>query len=106
MAFRVPTPDVSVVDLTCKLDKPAKMDDIVAACKEAAAGPLKGILDVTEDEVVSQDSVHNAHSSILDVKGGIQLNDTFVKLVSWYDNEWGYSNRVGDLLKLMIEKGL
>ncbi|CAD7972171.1 unnamed protein product [Amoebophrya sp. A120] len=97
MAFRVPTPDVSVVDLTCKLDKPAKMADLVAACKEAAAGPMKGILDVVDDEVVSTDFVGHKCSSILDVKAGIQLNDTFVKLVSWYDNEWGYSNRLVDL---------
>jgi glyceraldehyde 3-phosphate dehydrogenase len=97
MAFRVPTPDVSVVDLTCKLAKPAKMEEIVAACKEAAAGPMKGIMNVTEDEVVSTDFIGDSHSSILDVKAGIQLNDTFVKLVSWYDNEWGYSNRLVDL---------
>ncbi|CAD7935793.1 unnamed protein product [Amoebophrya sp. A25] len=97
MAFRVPTPDVSVVDLTCKLSKPASMADIVAACKEAAAGKMKGILDVTEDEVVSTDFVGHKASSILDVKAGIQLNETFVKLVSWYDNEWGYSNRLVDL---------
>ena len=97
MAFRVPTPNVSCVDLTCKLEKPAKMDDIVKACEEAAAGPLKGILAVTKDEVVSQDFVHDPHSSILDARAGIQLNDTFVKLISWYDNEWGYSNRLVDL---------
>jgi len=97
MAFRVPTPDVSVVDLTCKLTKPATMKEIVDACKEAAAGKMKGILDVTEDEVVSTDFVGHKCSSILDVKAGIQLNDTFVKLVSWYDNEWGYSNRLVDL---------
>merc|ERR1712217_15134 len=97
MAFRVPTPDVSVVDLTCKLSKPAKMEEIVAACEEAAAGPMKGILAVTKDEVVSTDFIGDKHSSILDVKAGISLNDTFVKLVSWYDNEWGYSNRLVDL---------
>eukprot|EP00392_Amoebophrya_sp_AT5.2_P005309 g5318.t1 len=97
MAFRVPTPDVSVVDLTCKLNKPASMKEIVETCKEAAAGKMKGILDVTEDEVVSTDFVGHKCSSILDVKAGIQLNDTFVKLVSWYDNEWGYSNRLVDL---------
>ncbi|CAD7964110.1 unnamed protein product [Amoebophrya sp. A120] len=97
MAFRVPTPDVSVVDLTCKLEKPATMKDIVEACKKAAEGKMSGILDVTEDEVVSTDFVGHKCSSILDVKAGIQLNDTFVKLVSWYDNEWGYSNRLVDL---------
>lgn len=97
MAFRVPTPDVSVVDLTVKLSKPAKMDEIVTKCREAAAGSMKGILDVTTDEVVSNDFLGDKHSSILDVNAGIQLNDTFVKLVSWYDNEWGYSNRLVDL---------
>lgn len=97
MSFRVPTPDVSVVDLTCKLSKPAKMEEIVAACRAAAAGPMKGIMDVTEDEVVSTDFIGNTHSSILDVTACIQLNDTFVKLISWYDNEWGYSNRLVDL---------
>lgn len=97
MAFRVPTPDVSVVDLTCKLEKPAKMADIVAKLEEAAAGSMKGILAVTKDEVVSSDFIGDTHSSIVDVNAGIQLNDTFVKLVSWYDNEWGYSNRLVDL---------
>lgn len=97
MAFRVPTADVSVVDLTCKLAKPAKYEEIVAAVKKAAEGPLKGILSYTDEDVVSQDFVHDAHSSILDIKAGISLNDTFVKLVSWYDNEWGYSNRLVDL---------
>merc|ERR1712232_256482 len=97
MAFRVPTPDVSVVDLTCRLEKPAKYDDIVAAIKEAAAGDMKGVLDWTDEEVVSTDFVSCASSSIFDVRAGIALNDTFVKLVSWYDNEWGYSNRLVDL---------
>jgi glyceraldehyde 3-phosphate dehydrogenase len=98
MAFRVPTPDVSVVDLTCRLEKAAKMDEIVAACKEAAAGELKGILEVTDEEVVSTDFIGYKASSILDVKACIALNDNFVKLVSWYDNEWGYSNRLVDLV--------
>merc|ERR1712227_1023482 len=97
MAFRVPTPDVSVVDLTCRLQKPAKYDEIVAAVKEYAAGPMKGILDWTDEEVVSTDFVTCAASSIFDVKAGIALNDHFVKLVTWYDNEWGYSNRLIDL---------
>jgi len=97
MAFRVPTPDVSVVDLTCKLEKEASMDEIVAAIKEAADGPMKGILSHTEDEVVSTDFVGNKFSSIVDIKAGISLNKTFVKLISWYDNEWGYSNRLVDL---------
>ena len=104
MAFRVPTPDVSVVDLTCKLAKPAKYEDIVAAIRAASEGPLKGILGVTDEEVVSQDFCGDKHSSIFDVKAGIQLNDTFVKLVSWYDNEWGYSNRLVDLAIYMSKK--
>merc|ERR1712014_202673 len=97
MAFRVPTPDVSVVDLTCRLQKPAKYDDIVAAVKEAAAGDMAGVLDWTEDEVVSTDFVTCKASSVFDVGAGIALNDNFVKLVTWYDNEWGYSNRMVDL---------
>merc|ERR1711948_130741 len=97
MAFRVPTPDVSVVDLTCRLEKPAKYDDIVAKIKEAAAGDMKGVLDWTDEEVVSTDFVSCTSSSIFDVQAGIALSDTFVKLVSWYDNEWGYSNRLVDL---------
>merc|ERR1711912_157108 len=92
-----PTPDVSVVDLTVALEKPAKMDEIVAKCKEAAAGPMKGVLDWTDEEVVSTDFVSCKSSSIFDVSAGIALSDTFVKLVSWYDNEWGYSNRLVDL---------
>merc|ERR1712093_425068 len=101
MAFRVPTPDVSVVDLTARLEKGAKYDDIVAAIKEYCAGPMKGVLDWTEDEVVSTDFVSCKSSSIFDVGAGISLNDTFVKLVSWYDNEWGYSNRLVDLCVYM-----
>jgi len=97
MAFRVPTPDVSVVDLTCRLEKPAKYDAIVAAVKEAAATDMAGVLDWTEDEVVSTDFVSCKSSSIFDVNAGIALNDNFVKLVTWYDNEWGYSNRLVDL---------
>jgi len=97
MAFRVPTPDVSVVDLTVRLEKPAKMDAIVAAVKEAAAGDMKGVLGWTEDEVVSNDFKTDKLSSIVDIKAGIALTDNFVKLVSWYDNEWGYSNRLVEL---------
>merc|ERR1712087_194422 len=97
MAFRVPTPDVSVVDLTCRLEKAAKYDEIVAAIKEAAAGPMSGVLDWTDEEVVSTDFVSYKASSIFDVCAGISLNDNFVKLVSWYDNVWGYSNRLVDL---------
>jgi len=103
MAFRVPTPDVSVVDLTCRLEKPAKYDDIVAAIKEAAAGDMKGVLDWTDEEVVSTDFVTCKSSSIFDIGAGIALNDTFVKLVSWYDNEWGYSNRLVDLAIYMAK---
>jgi glyceraldehyde 3-phosphate dehydrogenase len=97
MAFRVPTPDVSVVDLTCRLEKGATYDEVVAAIKESAAGDMAGYLDWTDEEVVSTDFVSCKTSSIFDVKAGIALNNNFVKLVSWYDNEWGYSNRVVDL---------
>jgi len=101
MAFRVPTVDVSVVDLTCRLAKPASYKEICAVIKEAAEGPLKGVLAYTADEVVSSDFIHDSHSSIFDAKAGISLNNNFVKLVSWYDNEWGYSNRVVDLIVYM-----
>jgi len=104
MAFRVPTPDVSVVDLTVALEKPAKMDDIVAKIKEACDGPMKGVLEWTDEEVVSQDFVTHPASSIVDINAGIALNDNFVKLVSWYDNEWGYSNRLVDLAIFMAGK--
>merc|ERR1711865_1040181 len=104
MAFRVPTPDVSVVDLTCRLEKAAKYEEIVAAIKEAAEGPMKGVLDWTEDEVVSTDFVSCKSSSIFDVGAGIALTDNFVKLVSWYDNEWGYSNRLVDLAVYMSKQ--
>merc|ERR1712087_1089669 len=97
MAFRVLNPDESDDDLTCRLEKPAKYDDIVAAIKEACAGEMKGVLDWTDEEVVSTDFVSCKSSSIFDVRAGIALNDNFVKLVSWYDNEWGYSNRLVDL---------
>ncbi|XP_031622992.1 glyceraldehyde-3-phosphate dehydrogenase [Contarinia nasturtii] len=104
MAFRVPTANVSVVDLTCRLGKPAKYDEIKQKIKEAAEGPLKGILDYTEDEVVSSDFIGSTYSSVFDAKAGIQLSDTFVKLISWYDNEYGYSNRVVDLIKYIQTK--
>jgi len=103
MAFRVPTPDVSVVDLTVRLQKPAKYEDIIAAIKDAAAGEMAGVLDVTDHEVVSTDFLTCPASSIFDVCAGIALNDQFVKLVSWYDNEWGYSNRLVDLAVHMQE---
>lgn len=104
MAFRVPTPDVSVVDLTCRLEKGATMDDIKAAVKEAAAGPMKGILAYTEDQVVSTDFTGDSHSSIFDANACISLNPNFVKLISWYDNEYGYSCRVVDLLSYISGK--
>merc|ERR1712230_338257 len=94
MAFRVPTPDVSVVDLTVRLEKGAKYSEIVAAVKEAADGPMRGILAYTDEEVVSTDFYGDKNSSIFDVNAGISLSDTFVKLLTWYDNEWGYSNRL------------
>lgn len=98
MSMRVPTANVSVVDLTARIEKAASYDQIKAAIKEAAEGPLKGILAYTEDDVVSSDMIGNTNSSIFDAKAGISLNDNFVKVVSWYDNEWGYSRRVLDLL--------
>jgi len=98
LSFRVPTLDVSVVDLVVRLEKDATYDDIKAAIKEAADGPLKGILEYTEDSVVSTDFIGHNASFIFVASAGIQLNKNFVKLIAWYDNEWGYSNRVCDLL--------
>ncbi len=98
MSFRVPTLDVSVVDLTCRLEKAATYDEIKQAVKDASENELKGILGYTEDAVVSSDFIHDPHTSIFDADAGIALNDHFVKLVSWYDNEWGYSNKVVDLI--------
>jgi glyceraldehyde 3-phosphate dehydrogenase len=98
MAFRVPTSNVSVVDLTVRLEKSATYDEIKAVIKEASEGSMKGVLGYTEDEIVSSDLNGNENSSIFDAKAGIALNGNFVKLVSWYDNEWGYSRRVLDLL--------
>lgn len=98
MAFRVPTPDVSVVDLTCRLEKPATYEEIKAVIKAASENELKGILAYTEDAVVSTDFVGESCTSIFDAEAGIALNDNFVKLISWYDNEWGYSCKVLDLL--------
>ena len=103
MSMRVPTLDVSVVDLTVNLAKPAKYDEICAAMKKAAEGELKGILAYTEDMVVSADFIGDPHTSIFDAKAGIALTDTFVKVVSWYDNEWGYSNKVLDLITYMAK---
>ncbi len=104
MAFRVPTPDVSVVDLTFKTEKPTSYKEICAAMKEASETTLKGVLGYTEDEVVSTDFQGDARSSIFDAGAGIELNSNFFKIVSWYDNEWGYSNRVIDLVTAMAKK--
>ena len=98
MAFRVPTIDVSVVDLTVRLEKSASYDEIVEAIKKASENEMKGILGWTDEDLVSKDFEGDERSSIFDIKAGIALNDNFVKLVSWYDNEWGYSNRLVDLL--------
>ncbi|MBU3826268.1 MAG: type I glyceraldehyde-3-phosphate dehydrogenase [Candidatus Anaerobiospirillum merdipullorum] len=105
MSLRVPTADVSVVDLTCVLTKSAKYEDICAAIKAAVAGPMKGVMDYTDQAVVSSDFLGNTHTSIFDETAGIQLTDKFVKLVSWYDNEIGYSNKVLELIKSMEESG-
>uniref|UniRef100_A0A673Z9I7 Glyceraldehyde-3-phosphate dehydrogenase n=1 Tax=Salmo trutta TaxID=8032 RepID=A0A673Z9I7_SALTR len=104
MAFRVPVADVSVVDLTCRLSRPGSYAEIKAAVKKAAEGPMKGYLGYTEDSVVSSDFIGDTHSSIFDAGAGISLNDNFVKLISWYDNEFGYSHRVADLLLYMHSK--
>ena len=101
MAFRVPTLNVSVVDLTCRLEKPASYEEIKAAMKAASEGPLKGVLGYTEDAVVSSDFMTDPRTSIFDAGAGISLNDNFVKVVSWYDNEWGYSNKLLDLIAHM-----
>jgi glyceraldehyde 3-phosphate dehydrogenase len=104
MAFRVPTVDVSVVDLTFRPEKPTRLADVHAAMKAAAEGPMKGVLAYTEDEVVSSDFIGDPHSSIYDAKAGIELNDRFLKIVSWYDNEWGYASRCVDVLKMIAAK--
>jgi len=104
MAFRVPTPDVSVVDLTCRLKKPAKYEDIKRVIREAAEGPMKGILGYTDEQVVSTDFLGDTRSSIFDAEAGIALSDTFVKLISWYDNEVGYSHRVVDLIAYIASR--
>ena len=101
MAFRVPTPDVSVVDLTVRLEKEATYEEICAAMKKAAEGDLKGVLGYTEDQVVSNDFIGDPRTSIFDAGAGIQLSPNFVKVVSWYDNEMGYSNKVVDLIQYM-----
>ncbi len=106
VAFRVPTPTVSVVDLTVRTVKETSMKEINSLIQKASQTYLKGVLDYTSDEVVSTDFIHDKHSSIYDSTSGVELNSRFFKLVSWYDNEWGYSNRVGDLLRYMIGRGI
>lgn len=105
MAFRVPTIDVSVVDLTCNLEKPATYEEICATIKKASENELNGILEYVDEDVVSSDFIHDSHTSIFDSKAGIALTDTFVKLVAWYDNEWGYSNKLIDLACYIATKG-
>nr|HNI27771.1 type I glyceraldehyde-3-phosphate dehydrogenase [Leptospiraceae bacterium] len=105
MAFRVPTPDVSVVDLTVKTVKATSLDEIRKKMKEASEGSMKGILGYTDEQVVSNDFIGSAYSSIFDSDACIELNGNFFKLVSWYDNEMGYSNRVLDLIRYMVTKG-
>ena len=104
MAFRVPTVDVSVVDLTCNLERPTTYEEICAAVKKASENELKGILEYTDEPVVSSDFLGDPHTSIFDAAAGIQLTDTFVKLVAWYDNEWGYSHKLVDLACYMSTK--
>src|SRR5436190_19064162 len=106
MSFTVPKQTVSVVHLTVKTMKETSYTEISAAMKKASATYLTRILDYTTDEVVSSDFIHCPSSSIYDAGSGIELNSRFFKLVSWYDNEWGYSNRVGDLLRYMLQKGI
>jgi len=104
MSMRVPTVDVSVVDLTCNLEKPTTYEEICKAVKEASENEFKGIIEYTEDAVVSSDFIHDPHTSIFDATAGIMLTDTFVKLIAWYDNEWGYSNKLVDLACYMASK--
>jgi glyceraldehyde 3-phosphate dehydrogenase len=103
MSVRVPTSDVSFVDLTCELEKEASYDEICAAMKEASEGELKGILGYTDEAVVSTDFRNDPRTSIFDVKAGIQLDSTFVKVCSWYDNEWGYSNKVLEMARVIAK---
>jgi len=103
MSFRVPVADVSVVDLTVRLTKPATYEQVKSAMKEASEGDMKGVLGYTEDDVVSQDFIGDARTSIFDAKAGIALNDQFVKVVAWYDNEWGYSNKLIDIIYEMAK---
>jgi glyceraldehyde 3-phosphate dehydrogenase len=104
MAFRVPTADVSVVDLTCRLDKAATYDEIKAAFRAASTGPMKGIVGYTEDKVVSSDFIGEVCTCVFDADAGVPLNERFMKLIAWYDNEWGYSNKVLDLISHIASK--
>jgi len=104
MSMRVPTVDVSVVDLTCNLEKPTTMEEICRVMKEASEGSMKGIIEYTDEAVVSSDFINNPHTSIFDATAGIQLTDTFVKLIAWYDNEWGYSCKLVDLACYIASK--
>ena len=104
MSFRVPTIDVSVVDLTCNLAQPATYEEICAEVKRASENEMKGIVEYTDEAVVSSDFINDEHTSIFDATAGIQLTDTFVKLVAWYDNEWGYSNKLVDLAVYISKK--
>jgi len=104
MSMRVPTSDVSVVDLTVVLKKPTTYDEIKAAMKKASEGPLKGILGYTEEKVVSTDFRGESCTSVFDADAGIQLDETFVKVIAWYDNEWGYSNKVVEMVRVMAKK--
>ena len=104
MSFRVPTVDVSVVDLTCNLEKPTTYEEICKVMKNAAENEMKGIVEYTDEAVVSSDFIHDSHTSIFDASAGIMLTDTFVKLVAWYDNEWGYSNKLVDLACYIASK--
>ena len=104
MAFRVPTVDVSVVDLTCNLERPTTYEEICEAVKRASENELKGIVEYVDEPLVSSDFTTDMHTSIFDAKAGIMLTDTFVKLVAWYDNEWGYSNKLVDLVCYMAKK--
>ena len=99
MAMRIPSADVSIVDLTCRLEKGATMDEICAAVKAASEGPMAGVIEYVDEEVVSSDFRTDPHTSIFDAKAGISLNPNFVKLVAWYDNEWGFSNKMLELTK-------
>ena len=97
--MRIPSADVSIVDLTCRLEKAATYDEICAAVKAAAEGPMAGVVEYVDDEVVSSDFRTDLHTSIFDAQAGISLNDHFVKLMAWYDNEWGFSNKMLDLTR-------